>query len=151
MYLEEVIQQPGQKEQMLKDSIMEAVHVAIPCEVVSYSAEDQTIKAQPLIREWNSAEKPPVLMDVPVFFPGGFSFDVTAGDECLVVFADSCIDGWFQNGGVSTPLVARRHDLSDGFAFVGFRSRKNAGNSVSLNAKLEEIERRLSALEGGGS
>lgn len=151
MFLEEVIQQPGQKEQILKDALMETIHVAIPCEVVSYNADEQTIKAQPLIRGWDEKGKPPILVDVPVFFPGNYSFNITAGDECLVVFADSCIDGWFQNGGVSRPLIARKHDFSDGFAFIGFKSRKNAGNSVNLDEKLADIERRLTALEGGGS
>ena len=148
MFWEEAIQQPGEKELLLRDGIMESLHVALPCEVISFNADDQTIKAQPLIRGWNDTEKPPVLVDVPVFFPFGYSFDVNAGDECLVVFSDSCIDGWFQNGGIASPLVARKHDLSDGFAFVGFRSKKKAGNTVNLSEKLAEIERRLSTLEG---
>ena len=147
MFLEEVIQQPGQKEQLIKDDIMAMLHVALPCKVVSYNASDRTIKAQPLIRDWDDSAKPPVLMDVPVFFPFGYTFDVSEGDECLVVFADSCIDGWFQNGGVSSPQVARKHDLSDGFAFVGFSSKKNMSEAVNLSTKLATIEQRLAALE----
>ena len=44
------------------------------------------------------------------------------GDECLVVFADRCINSWWYQGGVQPPEEIRFHDLSDGFAFVGFRS-----------------------------
>lgn len=68
----------------------------------------------------------PLLKDVPVYYPqGGFgvlTFPVKKGDECLVVFADRCIDAWWQNGGIQEQMDYRCHDLSDGFAFVGFRS-----------------------------
>ncbi len=66
------------------------------------------------------------LPDVPVVFPrsGGFSVlsPVNPGDECLVIFADSCIDGWFQSGGVQKQIRRRRHSLSDAFALVGIWS-----------------------------
>lgn len=79
----------------------------------------------------------PLLLDVPLFFPsgGGFSmtFPVAAGDECLVVFADRCIDSWWQSGGVQPPASRRMHDLSDGFALVGFRSQPRRLGSVSQN------------------
>ena len=32
------------------------------------------------------------------------------------------MDAWWQNGGVQNQVEKRRHDLSDGFAIVGFRS-----------------------------
>src|SRR5260364_26635 len=65
----------------------------------------------------------PLLGDVSVFFPRGggctLTFPVQKGDECVVVFASRCIDGWWQSGGVQRPMEPRRHDLSDGFAFIG--------------------------------
>lgn len=68
----------------------------------------------------------PLLVHVPVHFPRGgnctLTFPVTQGDECLVVFAARCIDGWWQSGGIQAPMEPRMHDLSDGFAFVGFFS-----------------------------
>lgn len=79
----------------------------------------------------------PLLVDVPVHFPRGggctLTFPVAAGDECLVVFAARCIDGWWQSGGVQAPMEPRIHDLSDGFAFVGFFSQatKIAGISTA--------------------
>lgn len=70
----------------------------------------------------------PLLLDCPVMFPGGggftLTFPVTVGDECLVVFASRCIDAWFESGGNANQQAEMRlHDLSDGFAFVGVRSR----------------------------
>jgi len=124
MNIDEIIQQPGQKERALRNDILKSIHVAIPGEVVSYDSTQRTAVIQPVIREWNSTENPPLLLDVPVFFYGNLLFTPTKGDGCLVVCADSCIDSWIQSGGVSTPIVARNHSMSDGFAFVGFRSTK---------------------------
>lgn len=77
----------------------------------------------------------PLLVDVPVHFPRGgnctLTFPVSAGDECLVVFAARCIDSWWQSGGVQVPFEPRIHDLSDGFAFVGFFSQVTKISGVS--------------------
>ena len=122
MKIDEVIQQPGQKERALKNDILRSLHVAVPGEVVSYKESNRTVVVQPVIRDWGSTEDPPLLTDVPVFFIGNYTFTPQKGDGCLVVFADSCIDAWLQKSGngVSTPLIARSHSMSDGFAFVGF-------------------------------
>ena len=66
---------------------------------------------------------PPLLRDVPVFMP--VSFEINPGDACLVVFADCDIDAWFESGEAEVPESNRMHSLSDGFAFVGFRTRGN--------------------------
>ena len=62
----------------------------------------------------------PVLPDVPVFMP--VPFEVRPGDACLVVFADVDIDRWLASGEPEEPGSARKHSLSDGLAFVGFRT-----------------------------
>lgn len=66
------------------------------------------------------------LVDVPVHFPSGggytLTFPVSKGDECLVVLSSRCIDAWWQSSGPQPQADLRMHDLSDGFAFVGFRS-----------------------------
>lgn len=71
----------------------------------------------------------PLVLDCPVVFPcgGGFTltFPIEKGDECLVMFASRCINAWFQNGGVQQQEELRMHDLSDGFAMVGPRSKPN--------------------------
>jgi hypothetical protein len=65
-------------------------------------------------------------VDVPIVFPsaGGFSLTVPVvpGDECLLIFSDTCIDSWWQSGGVQDPMCLRRHDLSDAFAILGPKS-----------------------------
>ena len=55
---------------------------------------------------------------------GGYclTLPIQPGDDCLVVFGDNCMDAWWQSGGVQNQVEKRRHDLSDGFAIVGFRS-----------------------------
>lgn len=149
MRLDDVIQQSGQKEQILMEAMAENLHVALPGEIVSYNSSNRTATVQPVIRNWRQKETPPLLLDVPVFFPGNFIIPVNKGDECLVVFADTCIDAWHQNSGVSTPISARRHDLSDGFAFVGFFSKKKATGGIDLAAKLKDLEDRIKVLEEG--
>lgn len=67
--------------------------------------------------------KIPTLIDVPVLIPRGGGFATTIpvqpGDECLVVFADMCINEWFDAGGyTNVQQVLRRHNLSDGFAIL---------------------------------
>lgn len=69
------------------------------------------------------------LEDVPVIMmrAGGWSltFPIVAGTECLLIFADTCIDGWWQNGGQQVPYDRRRHDVSDAFALFGPWSQPN--------------------------
>lgn len=80
----------------------------------------------------------PLLVDVPVCFPGGggysLTFPVAAGDEALIVIAHRCIDAWWQNGGVQPQAEFRMHDLSDGFAIVGVRSQPRVIPGVSLDS-----------------
>lgn len=88
----------------------------------------------------------PVIADVPVLWIGGggvtFVFDVSKGDECLVHFSARCIDAWWTQGflagstgtgadgrsvnSANDPPEFRMHNLSDGFALVGVRSKPRA-------------------------
>jgi phage baseplate assembly protein gpV len=80
----------------------------------------------------------PLLVDCPVQFPAGggctLTFPVKAGDECLVVFSSRCIDAWWQSGGVQVQPELRMHDLSDGFALLGFRSQPRVIGNISTTA-----------------
>jgi hypothetical protein len=108
---------------------------SIPCIVTDISkvASNQTVTVQVAIMEnpmlkgvpTPTAIKP--LGDVPiaVYRGGGFSITlpIAVGDECLVVFSDYCIDGWWSAGGTSnTQGIQRRHSLSDGIAIFGLCS-----------------------------
>lgn len=83
----------------------------------------------------------PVLPDVPLVFPsgGGFSltFPIAIGDEVLVIFASRCIDTWWQSGATGTQAEFRMHDLSDGFAIPGPRSRPKALSPAPSSTAVE--------------
>ena len=105
--------------QALKRDILSSLHCALPGRVVSFDAESQTAVIQPAVSRNNVQMA--LLRDVPVFMP--VSFEVNEGDACLVIFADCDIDAWFETGEAEVPASGRMHSLSDGFAFVGFRTR----------------------------
>ena len=119
--------------QALKRDILSSQHCALPGTVVSFDAESQTAVIQPAVSHViptvaegsPSSVSIPLLRDVPVFMP--VSFEVNPGDACLVIFADCDIDAWFETGEAEVPASDRMHSLSDGFAFVGFRTRGNNG------------------------
>ena len=129
--------------QALKREIFESLHCALPGKVVSFDADSQTAVIQPAVkhrRVSSRAERSgvegspssisfPLLRDVPVFMP--VSFEVNPGDACLVIFADRDIDAWFETGEAEVPSSGRMHSLSDGFAFVGFRTRRNLNEDAS--------------------
>ena len=107
-----------QEREALKQEILSSMHCALPGIVASYNAERQTADVQPAVKL--GSRNYPVLSDVPVFMP--VPFEVNPGDACLVIFADIDIDAWFESGEPQEPKSARKHALSDGFAFVGFRT-----------------------------
>ena len=108
-----------------KQEIFHSLHCALPGNVVFFDPETQTASIQPAVQLGSVAY--PVLTDVPVFMPVPFS--INHGDACLVVFSDADIDNWFETGEASAPNSLRRHSLSDGFAFVGFRTAENPENT----------------------
>lgn len=113
------------------------LRVAIPAIVVNFDTATQTVTVQPAIQEnikqngivvpTNLPQLSKVVLGMMRF--GGFSIVATpvSGDEGWVVFADMCIDGWWQQGVSGVPsqttpqqpampnqVERRRHDLSDG-------------------------------------
>ncbi len=113
-----------------EDNLSANLRVAVPGIIQAFDSVEQTVRVQPAIREiiigsdYTSVSIPlPELLDVPIVLPraGGYviTLPIQAGDECLVIFADQCIDAWWQNGGVQNQMEKRRHDLSDGFAILG--------------------------------
>lgn len=108
---------------------LKSVRTATPGFITAFDKATQTASVQPAIKITLPDGKQkdlPLCLDVPVKFPRGgdfvMTFPVKAGDECLIVFADRCIDGWFSGGSTAAPADYRMHDLSDGFALVGFSS-----------------------------
>lgn len=118
------------------------LRVAMPGIIKSFDSAKQTVTVQLAIREKLSIGGSPyedvaipIIEDVPVFMPRAGNFvltmPITAGDECLVIFADNCIDAWWESGSLSNQLDRRRHDLSDGFALVGIWSQPNVVSNYS--------------------
>ncbi len=140
--------QLGSKEQadaQLAQAIMSAMRVSIPGIIQSFDPDAVTAVVQPAIkgseRDESGAEVSvnlPLLVDVPVVFPRGggctLTFPVKAGDECLVIFADRCIDFWWQSGGIQEPVDERMHDLSDAFCIVGPQSQAKKIGGISTSA-----------------
>ena len=102
----------------LKRDFFSSLHCALPGKIISFDCNTQTAVIQPAVK-LGSLTYPP-LSGVPVFMP--VPFEVNPGDACLVVFADVDIDKWLVSGEPEEPGSARRHSLSDGFAFVGFKT-----------------------------
>lgn len=109
------------------------IHTALPGIIQSFDPVRMTCTVQPAIR--GAVVNPdgraqsvdlPLLVDCPVVFPGGGGYELTfplaAGDDCLIIFAERCIDAWWQSGGVQAAAEYRMHDLSDGFVLAGVRS-----------------------------
>ena len=107
---------PSERE-ALRQEIFSSLHAALPGNILSFDAENRTAEIQPAVRAGSLPY--PVLSDVPVFMP--VPFEIEAGDPCLVIFADIDVSAWLRSGEAEVPTSARRHSLSDGFAFVGFR------------------------------
>lgn len=137
----------GELSEVLKTErsvINNQLRVALPGIVQSFDPDTVTAVVQPAIRYIEqdnngnqSTHDYPLLMDVPVVFPRGggctITFPVKAGDECLLVFSDRCIDFWWQSGGVQEAVDPRQHDLSDAFAFLGPQSQAAKISNISTS------------------
>lgn len=131
----------------VNEMVKNDIRVCIPAEIVSINYNEMTCSCQPLIMEKIKDEqgikvdvKLPLLLDVPLVFPGSrdfcITFPISVGDEVLVFFSDMCIDSWWQSGNVQAQFEERRHDLSDGFAIPSQMSQLKKLTNVS-ETKLE--------------
>lgn len=119
----------------LMSSIKSDLRVALPAKVTAFDAAKQTISCIPTIRELVningevSYKDLPELKDVPICIPRAGNWAITlpiqVGDECMVIFQDLCIDGWWFRGGVQNWNDLRRHDLSDAIAVFSPWSQPN--------------------------
>ncbi|QGH64254.1 Gp138 family membrane-puncturing spike protein [Serratia proteamaculans] len=129
----------------LADSISTGLHVACAGIIQSFDPDAVTATIQPAVkvpvRQADGSVVSvalPLLVDVPVEFPRGggvtLTFPIKPGDECVVEFADRCIDYWWQNGGVQEPVDPRQHHLADAFARVGPQSQAKKISGISTSA-----------------
>jgi hypothetical protein len=143
--INEIIGSDYETYKTLADAIKSSIRVAIPGIIQSFDATTQTCTVQPCIREkvtnldystdWT---KLPLLLDVPIALPRAGNFALTLpvqkNDECLIIFSDMCIDGWWSLGGIQNQLEKRRHDLSDCFAILGTYSQPNKISNYSTDS-----------------
>lgn len=67
----------------------------------------------------------PVLLSCPAIILGGggtaLTFPIKPGDQCLILFNDRDLSGWFSTSGgaVGEPPSERMHSFSDGIALIG--------------------------------
>jgi hypothetical protein len=139
--------------QALKDEIFYGFNCHQIGQIVSFDATKGTAKVQIQLQRvvFNQVQQPsgslqttpnilnyPVLVDCPIFCMTGGGFVLTmpvmAGDPCLLLFNDRDIDNWYATGQVGPPNTSRAHDLSDGFALVGFRNLSNVISNYSTGA-----------------
>jgi hypothetical protein len=136
--MRELAERVGSQDELFRrfgEKITSELRVSVPGIIQSFDAATQTVTVQPALRERIVVDGEirvvnlPLLVDVPIQLPRAGNFVLTmpikAGDECLVVFADMCIDAWFSNSGVQSQIEKRRHDLSDAFAIIGVWSQPN--------------------------
>jgi hypothetical protein len=118
------------------DIALQGLWTAMPGIVESYDATQQTANIQIAVQSVSVgesgdtlAETIAVLNAVPVVHVGGAGFRAvfppTRGDTALVVFCSRSIERWIDRGGVVDPFLTHHHDLSDGVAIVGLRTRQN--------------------------
>jgi hypothetical protein len=128
-------------------ALQSRIWTALPGIVQRIGNSGQTVDVQPTINgrmrspDGSTASiQMPVLLDCPVLWQGGggatFTFPIAVGDECLVVISSRCIDAWWDRGGMQDAPDIRMHNLSDGFALVGVRSRPRA---FAVNAAGAEL------------
>lgn len=134
--------------QKVIDNVLTDTHSSIPGVVDSFDAVTQLAKVQPAIKHIQrdgTKINLPVLIQVPVIFPGGggftLTFPVEAGDEVLLIISERALDVWQQSGGVQDPLDTRKHALTDAIAITGLRSQPNKiGTFLTTGAHLRNSD-----------
>lgn len=171
------------------ETMLSRVWTALPGVVQAVTNSGNTLEVQPVINgrvqqldgTFKSIQMPK-LVDVPILWQGGggatWTFPVAKGDECLLIFSSRCIDQWWK-GGFQTPTgilgadgkpmnpandppIYCMHNLSDGFALVGVRSKSRAltgFNTTTARLRTDDnsgyldfdpVNKKLTAVFSGG-
>lgn len=139
----------------LIDSKLLKVHTTTIGVIESFDSEKQTAVIQPAIKRivtvedretiTYTSENNPLLVNVPVVFPGGgdwfMTFPVKKGDECLIFSMERSIGNWKKNGGIQDPSnYKRKLSFKDAVAMVGIQSQ--ASSLPNFNASEPELRNR---------
>ena len=111
---------------------MKDVGTSVPGHVVAFDPDTQLAQLQIGIQRTGvdgKAYNPEVLIECQAQFTGGNAFHVEhqidAGDECVIIFSQRCIDGWMNTGGIANNPILRFHDINDAYFIPGLRSQPN--------------------------
>ena len=121
----------------IKNGVCE-VHTALPGKVIAYDAGKKRAQVQPVgkykVSDGRSLDFP-IIHDVPVVFPmgmggnAGMTFPVVPGDGCLIVFAESQMDDFLNEGYDSDDL--RDHDMRDAVCIPGLYAPQVSSSGAS--------------------
>lgn len=139
----------------LVDSKLRKIHTTTIGIIENFDIETQTAVIQPAIKRVLISENQetityitenhPLLVNVPVVFPGGgdwfMTFPVKRGDECLIFSMERSIGNWKKNGGIQEPSnYKRKLSFKDAVAMVGIQSK--ASSLPNFNSDEPEIRNR---------
>lgn len=134
---------------------LSAVHTTTIGVIESFDPDKQIADIRPAIKRIlteetrdsiiYTSEEYPLLVNVPVVFPGGgdwfLTFPVKKGDECLIFSMERSIGKWKKNGGVQDPShYKRKLSFKDAVAMVGIQSQSSS--LPSFNADEPELRNR---------
>lgn len=143
------------KLQRLIDSSIAEIHTTTIGVIESFDPKTQTVAVQPAIKKVIAVEgqttitytsdKYPLLVNVPVIFPGGgdwfLTFPIKKGDECLIFSMERSTDNWRINGGLQDPSnYKRKLSFKDAIVMVGLNSK--ATSLPTFNDAEPEIRNR---------
>lgn len=122
------------------NEMMKDVGTSIPGHFITFDSATQLAQIQIGIQRIDlngNTFEPSPLIECPVAFLGGSEYfiehQIDAGDECLIVFSQRCIDDWVNSGGVANNPIMRFHDFSDAAILPGLRSQPNKIKSFENN------------------
>jgi hypothetical protein len=125
---------PGFTEVVMRliESQLVDLNVSFPARVESYNRTLQSCSVKPLVSRGVRVEngervvdQHPVLVNVPVVFPGSGqtadTWELERGDTVLLVISSRSLDRLLVRGGEVDPEDDRRHNINDAVAIPGFR------------------------------
>ena len=92
------------------------------------------IKSKDLLTK-DEQPRAPIVNVIPVFAGGDFElqFEIKAGDECLIIFSQRCIEQWNQTGGVAVMGKDNVLSMTDAYCIVGLKSVKKRESVSYVN------------------
>ena len=131
--------------ELVINSKLADLHVALPGEIVEYDAGTNQASVQPQIkRRFESTMELvslPILNNVPVVFPrSGDShlvFPVKSGTTGQILFNERSLDAWQQAGRDVDPDDFRRHDLNDAVFLPGLSPQTDLPRRLGPDDALE--------------